>query len=44
MTVNLEMFSSLDENVKSNVTLGNDKKVLVMGKGNIIILTKQGET
>lgn len=32
MTGNLEMFSSLDENVKSDVTLGNDNKVLVKGK------------
>lgn len=43
MIGNLEMFSSLDENIKFNVTLGNDNKVSIMGKGNINILTKQGE-
>ncbi|XP_059073703.1 uncharacterized protein LOC131874377 [Cryptomeria japonica] len=43
MTENLEMFSSLDESVKSDVTLGNDNKVSVMGKGSVNILTKMGE-
>lgn len=43
MTGNLEMFSTLDENVKSDVTLGNDNKVSVKGKGDVNILTKQGE-
>lgn len=43
MTGNLEMFSSLDESVKSDVTLGNDNKVSVMGKGSVNILTKMGE-
>lgn len=43
MTGNLEMFSSLDNNIKSDVTLGNDNKVEVKGKGNINILTKKGE-
>ena len=40
MTGNLEMFFSLGEIVKSNVTLGNDNKVEVKSKGNINILTK----
>jgi len=43
MTVNLEMFSSLDENIKFDVTLSNDNKVSVMGKGNINIQAKHGE-
>jgi hypothetical protein len=42
MIGNLEMFSSLDENIKSDVTLGNDNKVSVKGKGDVNILTKQG--
>ncbi|XP_057857947.2 uncharacterized protein LOC131067029 [Cryptomeria japonica] len=42
MTGNLEMFSSLDESVKSDVTLGNDNKVSVMVKGSVNILTKMG--
>ena len=41
MTGNLEIFSSLDEIVKSDVTLGNDNKVEVKGKENINILTKK---
>lgn len=43
MTGNLEIFSSLDESVKSDVTLGNDNKVSVMGKGSVNIITKMGE-
>ena len=43
MTGNEELFSSLDKNVKLDLTLGNDNKVLVMGKGKIGILTKKGE-
>ena len=41
MIGNLEMLSSLDEIVKSDVTLGNDNKVEVKRKGNINILTKK---
>ena len=37
------MFSNLDENVKSEVTLGIDSKVSVMGKGRVNILKKKGE-
>ena len=33
MIGNIAMFSMLDENVKSQVTLGTDSKVSVMGKG-----------
>eukprot|EP00253_Pinus_taeda_P031937 PITA_31937 len=36
-------FSKLDQSVKSQVTLGTDSKVSVMGKGEVNILTKKGE-
>jgi len=42
MTGNLAMFSMLDESVKSQVTLGTDSKVSVMGKGNVNVLTRKG--
>lgn len=40
---NLEMFSSLDESEKFDLTLNNDNNVEVEGKGNINIITKKGE-
>eukprot|EP00253_Pinus_taeda_P019137 PITA_19137 len=40
---NITVFSKLDQSVKSQVTLGTDSKVFVMGKGEINILTKKGE-
>ena len=43
MTGNISMFSMLDENVKSEVTLGTDSKVSVMGKDRVSVLTKKGE-
>ena len=43
MSGNIEMFSNLDESAKSEVTLGTDNKVFVMGKGRVNILTKKGE-
>ena len=43
MTRNLELFSSLDKSVQKRVTLGTDIQVIVLGKGSINILTKQGE-
>ena len=43
MTGNAELFSYLDESVQTEVTLGNNNKVTVLGKGTINILTKQGE-
>ena len=43
MTGNIEMFSNLDENVKSEVTLGTNSKVFVMGKGRVDILKNKGE-
>lgn len=43
MIGNLEIFSSLDESVKSDVTLGNDNKVSIMGKGSVNIPRKKRE-
>ena len=37
------MFSALDQSVKSQVTLGTNSKISVMGKGEFKIFTKQGE-
>ena len=37
------MFSMLDESVKSQVTLGTDNKVSVMGKEDVNFLTRKGE-
>lgn len=43
MSGNIEMFPNLDESVKSEVALGTDSKVSIMGKGRFNILTKKGE-
>eukprot|EP00253_Pinus_taeda_P035659 PITA_35659 len=43
MTGNITLFSKLDQSVKSQVKLGTDSKVSVMGKGEVNILTKKGE-
>eukprot|EP00253_Pinus_taeda_P020270 PITA_20270 len=43
MTGNIALFSALDQSVKSQVTLGTDSKIYVMGKGEIKIFTKKGE-
>jgi hypothetical protein len=43
MIGNLEFFSSLDKSFQTKVTLGIDIQVIVLGKGSINILTKQGE-
>eukprot|EP00253_Pinus_taeda_P014079 PITA_14079 len=43
MTGNIALFSDLDQNVKSQVTLGTDSKTSVMGKGEVKIFTKKGE-
>jgi hypothetical protein len=37
------LFSSLDKSVQTKVTLGTNIQVIVLGKGSINILTKQGE-
>ena len=37
-------FSSLDNSVKTNVTLGNNVQLTVLGKSIVSILTKQGES
>ena len=44
MTGNLNLFSSLDNSVKTDVTLGNNVQVTVLGKGTLDFLTKQGES
>eukprot|EP00253_Pinus_taeda_P033019 PITA_33019 len=41
MTGNIALFSALDQSVKSQVTLGTDSKISVMGKGEIKIFTKK---
>jgi hypothetical protein len=43
MPINLELFSSLDKSIQTKVTLGTDIQVTILRKGNINILTKQGE-
>ena len=37
------MFSSLDNSVQTDVTLGNNVQVIVLGKGTVSILAKQGK-
>ena len=44
MTGNLNLFSRLDNSVQTDVTLGNNVQVTVLGKGTVDILTKQGES
>ena len=44
MTGNLNLFSSLDNSVQTDVTLGNNVQVTILGKGIVGILTKQGES
>lgn len=43
MTGNIALFSALDQSVQSQVTLGTDSKIYVMGKGEVKIFTKKGE-
>ena len=42
MTSNLNLFSSLNNLVQTDVTLGNNVQVIVLGKGTVDFLTKQG--
>ena len=44
MNGNLNLFSSLVNSVKTDVTLRNNVQVTVLGKGTVDILTKQGES
>ena len=44
MTSNLNLFCSLDNSVHTDVTLGNNVQVTVLGKGTIGILTRKGES
>ena len=43
MTGYLIFFSILDNSVQTDVTLGHNVQVTVLGKGTVRILTKQGE-
>ena len=40
MNGNLNLFSSLDNSVQTDVTLGNNVQVTILGKGIVGILTK----
>ena len=42
MNGNLNLFSSLDNSVQPDVTLGNNIQVTILGKGTVGILTKHG--
>ena len=39
MTSNLNLFSNLDNSVQTNVTLGNNVQVIVLGRGTVGIIT-----
>ena len=43
MTINKELFSSLDTSIQSEVKLGNDCKVKANGKGVIVVYAKDGK-
>ena len=43
MTCKLNLFSSLDNSVQTDVTLGNNVQATVLGKGTVDFLTKQGK-
>ena len=43
MTGNLNLFSSLDNSIENDVTLGNNVQVTILGKCIVGILTKYGE-
>eukprot|EP00253_Pinus_taeda_P025810 PITA_25810 len=43
MTGNIALFSMLDQSVKSQVTLGTDSQVFVMGKREVNVFTRKGE-
>ena len=43
MTDNLNLFSSIDNSIQIDVTLGNNFQVIVLGKGTVRIRTKHGE-
>ena len=44
MTGNLNLFSSQDNSVQIDVTVGNNVQVTILGKVIVGILTKQGES
>ena len=37
-----ELFSQLDESIRDDINFGNKSKVLIMGKGNVKICSKDG--
>ena len=43
MSGSKEIFSTIDESIKSEVKLGNDHQISVMGKWSISIRTKKRE-
>ena len=44
VTSNLNLFFSLDNSIQTDVKLGNNVQVTILGKGTVGILTKQGES
>ena len=44
MTSNLNLFSSLNNSIQIDVTIGNNVQVIVLGKCTVGILTKHGES
>ena len=44
MTDNLNLFSSLDNSIQTDVTLGKNVQVNVLGKGTVGIITKHGDS
>ncbi|KAI4334734.1 hypothetical protein L6164_013446 [Bauhinia variegata] len=42
MTGNKELFADLDEKQKGEIVFGNDSKVPIEGKGDVLVLTKSG--
>ena len=43
MTGNKDLFCSLDESIKGSISFGDKTKVLVMGRGDILIRLKNGD-
>ena len=44
MTGNKNSFANLDENIKSQITLGDGSNQVVAGKGTIVVKTKNGSS
>ena len=43
MSGNETLFSFIDKSFKSEIKMGNNGTLLVVGKGSIMVFTKQGE-